>query len=380
MKRVAQVVFRVLLLIAPILPVPTHARNNERCESWTQWQQFKSLYVSNDGRVIDASTAAQITTSEGQSYALLFALAANDRSAFDGLLRWTENNLAQGDLAQHLPAWQWGHAPDGSWRVMDNNAASDADVWIAYALAEAGRLWREPGYTNLSDALSGHILRDEAVLVPKLGFALLPGPRGFVADAKWRFNASYSPLSVLRYLGARNKLWNEVADTSLRIIQASAPHHFAADWIEYRSDVGFITDRTTKGIGSYDAIRVYLWAGMLDSHDTAFTTLTQWLRPAVQQFIKASRPPETIDSQTLEQHGSGSPGFAAALLPLLNATQQHNVAATLHADVLQHALRDNQAYFSDALTVFGIGASDGWLHFDARGQLIPKWRSSCAAS
>ena len=46
--------------------------------------------------VIDPSDARKITTSEGQSYGLFFALAANDRKAFDLLLAWTRDNLARG--------------------------------------------------------------------------------------------------------------------------------------------------------------------------------------------------------------------------------------------------------------------------------------------
>jgi hypothetical protein len=34
---------------------------------------------------------------------MFFALVANDRARFDGLLRWTELNLASDDLTAHLP-------------------------------------------------------------------------------------------------------------------------------------------------------------------------------------------------------------------------------------------------------------------------------------
>lgn len=369
----------IVTLLLLLVTTTAYSRSTDDCTSWPLWQQFKSLYVSNDGRVIDASTPARITTSEGQSYALLFALAANDRAAFDVLLHWTENNLAAGDLATTLPAWQWGRSNDNQWRVLDSNPASDADVWMAYALSEAGRLWREPRYTQLGFALSEHILRDEVMAIPRLGLTLLPGPRGFVEGDAWRLNASYMPLHVLRYLGVtHNKLWNEVATSSLQVILASAPHGFAADWIEYRTDTGFMTDRSTRGVGSYNAIRVYLWAGMLHANDPAYPQLTQQLAPALKQFAGQARPAEQIDVNTLEAIGTGSPGFAAALVPLL-LRAKHNEVAALRADIQQHALHNNQAYFSDALTLFGLGASDGWLRFDSHGQLLPNWRTSCAA-
>ena len=70
-----------------------------RYETWSSWQRFKFLYLSADGRIVDASTSRQVTTSTGQSYALFFALVANDRPAFDAILLWTLRNLA---------AWQLG--------------------------------------------------------------------------------------------------------------------------------------------------------------------------------------------------------------------------------------------------------------------------------
>ena len=45
---------------------------------------------------------------KGQSYALFFALVANDQATFDKVLAWTERHLAEGDLSARLPAWLWG--------------------------------------------------------------------------------------------------------------------------------------------------------------------------------------------------------------------------------------------------------------------------------
>ena len=70
---------------------------------WPAWDQFRKEYVSAEGRVVDPSDPRKITTSEGQSYGLFFALAANDRDAFGKLLQWTQNNLAEGDLRARLP-------------------------------------------------------------------------------------------------------------------------------------------------------------------------------------------------------------------------------------------------------------------------------------
>ena len=52
--------------------------------TWPAWEQFKKDYISEGGRVVDPSDTRKITTSEGQSYALFFALAANGSQTGEG--------------------------------------------------------------------------------------------------------------------------------------------------------------------------------------------------------------------------------------------------------------------------------------------------------
>ena len=114
-------------------------------DAWPLWRAFTTRFIQPDGRVLDASTPQRHSSSEGQSYGMFFALLANDRARFESLWRWSIDNLFGGTLKGRLPAWWWGRAPDGSWRVLDGNSASDADLWFVYALAEAARLWNQPG-------------------------------------------------------------------------------------------------------------------------------------------------------------------------------------------------------------------------------------------
>jgi endoglucanase len=165
------------------------------CGDWSGYRAFVERFVQADGRVIDYSTPAQQTTSEGQSYALFFALVANDRATFDRLLGWTRTNLAGNQFdAQNmrLPSWQWGRKADGSYGVLDPNSASDSDLWIAYDLLQAGRLWHEAGYTQLGEALATQIARQEMTTLPGVGPMLLPGPQGFKTGG----DASESELSA----------------------------------------------------------------------------------------------------------------------------------------------------------------------------------------
>ncbi|WP_174910695.1 cellulose synthase complex periplasmic endoglucanase BcsZ [Burkholderia diffusa] len=356
-----------------------------RCgAAWPRWDAFKRDFVSADGRVIDVGSADSRTVSEGQAYGLFFALVANDRHTFDTILAWTENNLAQGDLSARLPAWLWGRAPDGAWRVLDANAASDADLWIAYTLVEAGRLWHERSYTARGALLAKRVLDDETASVPGLGLTLLPGRTGFrLADGRWRVNPSYSPPQVIRGLAARlpdDRRWSALAASTGRVLLDTAPKGFAPDWALYRAGAGFAPDPQTHAESAYNAIRVYLWAGMLDRADPLAAPLLARFAPFADHIAAHGAPPEKVDTTTgVAGPNDGNGGFSAAAVPFLDARGQHALADAQVARVDALARQSAPGYYTSVLTLFGLGWRDGRYRFGADGSLDARWEGpSCA--
>src|SRR5450830_1264766 len=105
-------------VILTMLGTSCVSASNTDCKTpWPEWEQFKRTFITTDGRVIDHSSNIKHTVSEGQAYAMFFALTANDRSSFQNLLTWTENNLANGDLTTHLP-------PGGSLYPITNGSST----------------------------------------------------------------------------------------------------------------------------------------------------------------------------------------------------------------------------------------------------------------
>lgn len=352
---------------------------------WPAWSAFRQQFVSTDGRVIDSNSPVRHTVSEGQAYALFFALVANDREGFERLLRWTENNLCDGDLSARLPAWQWGWREDGSWGVIDANSASDADLWLTYVLAEAARLWDLPRYATLSRQIGERLLQEEAAELPGLGLTLLPGRQGFaIAPGRWRLNASYSPPQLLHRLAelARQTLqvgdpappWERLAHSALQVTLASAPRGFAADWVVYDSQRGFMADSQgpEKTLGGYNAIRIYLWVGTLHAQAAQRTRLLQALRPMAEQVRSTSQVPESVDSLSGQAGPPGPAGFAAALLPFVQAQGDAATLQLLQQRLQQQPPRDD-AYFDQALCLFAQGWMDGFYRFGADGRLLPRW-------
>lgn len=352
------------------------AANARAACSWPAWEQFKQDYISDGGRVIDPSDARKISTSEGQSYALFFALAANDRNAFDLLLTWTSDNLAQGSLSQHLPAWLWGKKDADTWAVIDKNSASDADIWIAWSLLEAGRLWKAPQYTATGKALLKRIASEEVMKVPGLGLMLLPGNVGFTEEKAWRFNPSYLPPQLANYFTRFGAPWTTLRETNLRLLLETAQKGFAPNWVQYQQNKGWQLQPEKSFIGSYDAIRVYLWTGMMHDRDPQKARLLARFKPMAMLTTKNGVPPEKVDAASGKPTGDGPVGFSASLLPFL---QDRDAQAVQRQRVADH-LPGNDAYYSYVLTLFGQGWDQHRFRFTAKGELHPDWGQECASS
>ena len=358
--------------------------------SWPLWESYSRSALDPQGRIVDHS-AGDRTTSEGQAYAMFFALVANDRTRFDKLFHWTQDNLADGDLNLRLPAWSWGKAPDGSWKVLDPNPASDADLWIAYTLLEAGRLWHDPRYQNLGNAMASHIAQQEVVLIPSLGATLLSGSQGFHPSSDtWLLNPSYMPSFLLAYFAANQPQgpWGAVLASLHPILSQSSGGGFAMDWVSAGASLSpapspaqfAAGNPTAPAIGSYDAIRIYLWLGMADP-DTPGVKESLADLPGMADYLQHHpAPPERVDESGAILAANSPVGFSAAVIPYLHAiglkteekSQSDRLAASKSSATGLYG--QQAAYYDQNLALFATGWAEQRFRFDREGRLKVKWR------
>ncbi|MDB5969090.1 MAG: 1,4-D-glucanase [Hydrocarboniphaga sp.] len=343
---------------------------------WDDWTRYAERFVQADGRVIDL-TFDQKSTSEGQSYGLFFALVANDRPRFDAILNWTALNLADGQLATQLPGWLWGRRDDGSWGIKDTNSAADGDLWTAYALLEAGRLWKSPVYSALGRNLLDLAAQHEIADVGNDQY-LLPAPLGFkLDDGRLRVDPSYVPPFQFRYFGTLDPKgpWMPILDTYQRRMPDMFRHGIAPDLVRVAPD-GAIELDPERPTASYDAIRVYLWAAM--SGRDGVEQLPK-LRGFVEIVRERKAPPEKIDVASGKPvAGDYSPiGFMAAALPYLQAVGEQPLADALRTRLklarTKSQLMKNANYYDESLVLFALGYLDGYYRFDDQGRLLPRW-------
>ena len=378
----------VLLLLAML---PGLQGCDAQPDPWPLWTSYTKTFLDDQGRIIDRS-AGDRTTSEGQAYAMFFALVDNDKAKFSKVVKWTEANLAGGDLTARLPAWEWGRTSSGEWKIRDDNPASDADLWMAYSLLEAGRLWHDPRYENLGRLMAARIAKEEVALVPGVGTALIPGPHGFHPDDQtYVLNPSYIPLPIVAYFAKTmpEGPWGEILETLPKLFGSQVGHGFAMDWVEGGS-AGLRAvpppieptagAREAQAAGSYDAVRVYLWLGISDPGTRGQRELLANVSGMASYLKSAVTPPLEVDSQGTVVHAAAPVGFSAAVIPYLQAVglrsqaklQQDRLIAS--QDLSTGLYGHPGEYYDQNLALFSTGSTEQRYRFDRDGKLHVKWK------
>jgi endoglucanase len=280
------------------------------------WLAYRQRFIQADGRVIDWERNGR-TVSEGQAYAMLRAVLANDPDTFARTLKWAEDNLRRvaqpnGQPTDSLWAWQWGQKEQGDWGILDQNFASDADLDAITALIFASRRWNRPDYlelarTKLKDLWSLSTLTKESGRRTQRYF--LPGP---VASFQPQPNLIYLNPSYLAPYAFRlfaqvdpERDWLSLVDSSYQVLQDStqlSKVRLPSDWVALNLETGrFSTAPVTarlRSTYSFDAYRVW-WRVALDAvwfdEPKAKAFLTEHLQHLQQLWQTNQRIPARIN-------------------------------------------------------------------------------------
>lgn len=359
-------------------------------QPWPLWQNYKAHFLDSSGRIIDRS-ANDRTTSEGQAYGMFFALVMNDRATFYKMLHWTEDNLAGGDLTARLPSWIWGRGDSGEWKPLDPNSAADADLWLAYDCLEAGRLWKDDRLQKLGAVLSNRIAHTEIALLPKVGTVVLPGPTGFhPTAASYLLNPSYTPPQVVARLrqDMPDGPWGRVQQALSSVLAQSSSAGFAMDWV-LAGDKVIPTPSPqllaqgkadASALGSYDAVRVYLWLGMADNSTPGVRESLRALGGMSKYLSANAIPPLEVNGVGITLRSEGTVGFSAAVIPYLNAlakkeeakAQMNRLDASLDSSTGLYGR--GAEYYDQNLILFSGGFTQGRFRFDREGRLKLQWK------
>ena len=149
-------------------------------------EAFLARYVEPDGRVVRRDQGGD-TVSEGVSYAMLLAQVTGDRETEREVWEWARAHLVRPDgLLSYLAG------PDGE--VLDEQAATDADLAVAWALGRSSQSELRAQAAPLIAAVREHTVVDR-----RPGPLLAAGP--WATGEPATLNPSYWVLPALRATG-----------------------------------------------------------------------------------------------------------------------------------------------------------------------------------
>ncbi len=229
---------------------------------------FLDRYVDPDGRVVRRDQGGD-TVSEGQAYAMLIAVGANDRDRFDRVWRWTQDNLQRPD---GLLSFLWR---DGD--VADPQPASDADLDAARALLLASSRFRDQTYRQEALRIATGIAKRETARSGGQAL-LLAGPWAdhedrLVVNPSYFAPRSYAMLSK----ATGNDVWPTLSTSSRRIAAELTAQgtRLPPNWAVIRGDMEIEATGPPSNEGEapkygFDAARLPLrYAESCDSRDRA---------------------------------------------------------------------------------------------------------------
>ena len=183
--------------------------------------EFLDRYLQPSGRIARIDEGGD-TVSEGQAYGMLMAIALDDEDRFRHVWSWTDEHLQRDD---GLLAWRWS---DGG--IVDHQAAADADLLAAAALALAGSRFVDADLLADAALISDAVLAHEVVTLGPSP-ALVAGPW---ATSSRTINASYlaTPAMSILWDTLGEQRWGPVATWSRNVVDelTADPPHLPPDW------------------------------------------------------------------------------------------------------------------------------------------------------
>jgi endoglucanase len=275
------------------------------------WRQYKDRFVTSEGRVVDNANGG-ISHSEGQGYAMLIAERLDDRPTFEAIWQWTQRNLlVRGD---GLAAWRWSpQAP----HVADHNNATDGDLLIAWALAEASDRWHVSEY-RISARQTVEALAANVVISSRFGPILLPASAGFAGkdqpDAPV-VNLSYWIFPAFKSLGAVSNAidWNALTATGKTLIGLSrfGSRRLPSNWISL-AEAQPEPASSFPAVFGYDAVRIPFYLA--------------WGEPADRDLLKRFSPLDlsVIDVKTASSTEKLADSDYGAIANLVECVRSHS--------------------------------------------------------
>lgn len=341
------------ICLLAVLPSPAYVHAESRAlpdiQDKALWEQYKSAFIQDDGRVID-KWQNNISHSEGQGYGMLNSVLYDDRAAFQNLWLWTKNNLQS--RKDSLFAWAWGKRPDEQWGIINYNNATDGDILIAYALLKASGKWHDSVYKSealkIIESIRKYLQvnRDNRIFI-------LPGYYGFQKENATVLNPSYVIFPAYRAFAEIDDkaFWDKVYEDGLFLLEKSGYGKFKlpADWVIW-SKTGISMYEEKSPLFGYEAIRTLLYLSWGKE-----TKLPEGVTELFKIYEKLGYMPLFVDlSKNTISLDDAPAGFYAVYGRAAEKRGLDALSRRLFAEARKRAAAEKDNYYSMSLLLLAI--------------------------
>ena len=248
------------------------------------WESYKARFLMPDGRIVDTGNG-NVSHTEGQGFAMLMAVASDDKPAFDKLWQWTNSTLKNKENG----LFYWRYNPVQPNPIPDKNNATDGDALIAWALLKADARWHDNRYSNASDAITRSLV-SHTVISYAGHKIMLPGVQGFNLNSEVILNPSYFIFPAWQAFAERSHLqvWRELIQDGQKLLgkMGSGEANLPTDWESLSAGGALTPAKAWPPRMSYDAIRIPLYIAWLNQQSPQLTPWRTWFG----QFSREKTP------------------------------------------------------------------------------------------
>ena len=340
----------IIILLLVLSGTAIHARQSSSAAQTNHlWEQYKATFIQSDGRVIDRQQRG-FSHSESQGYGLLLSVLCNDRTMFDTILRWTNNNLQA--RKDNLLPWAWGKRHNGQWGIIDYNNATDGDVLVAFALIKAATRWNVPAYqaqgVKLVEAVRGYLSEE----FDGRSY-LLPAYYGFQKDNELVINLSYQVFAAYRLFALVDDkaFWDKIYRDSLYLSGRAVfgTMKLPSDWVVlHKTEIALWKERAP--LFGNEAIRTMLYLSWEEKPE--FPEGLMKLFTLYQQKGYLPAHIDLIKNEASTEEASA--GFYAVYARAAEKSGQNSLSQKLWAKALEKAVNENELYYSMSLLLLAL--------------------------
>lgn len=347
-------VLSVCAAVLLLLPRPAVAAGD--------WEEFKTRFLSPDGRIIDPGQADS-SHSEGQGYGLLLAAMHSDRKTFDRVWKWSRDNLAV-RRSDALSAWRWGRREGvggDAWLPLDYNNATDGDLLLALGLLEGGARWGEPAYVEAARPIVVSV-RQRLVVERGGRLVLLPGYFGFQSPQGVTVNPSYLIRAAFAAFAKVDEaaFWERLDRDAAACLEAVAapPSGLIPDWVLAGPDGALRPAPDRPDRHGYEAVRTLLYAVWRDPGRPA--PGAAWLLAEYERAGRLAAHYDLSRNPPAPSEQEAPAGFHAVLARAAAEMGRNEAAVRLRARADELLAGEGRDYYSYALCLLaGVSPKAG---------------------